>query len=75
MLLHNQTTNHHLKLVTPTPTGIIPQVIILTETLLITRGLYLIKNQISSFDEINISTLNETQNVNSTQRKTGRRRA
>jgi len=44
-------------------------VIILTETLLVTRVLYFIKNKISSFDEINVSTLNEPQNVDSTTEK------
>jgi len=34
---------------------------ILTETLLITRVLYLIENKIYSFDEINVCTLNEPQ--------------
>jgi len=33
------------------------------ETILITRVIYLIKNKISSFDEINIHTLNEPQNA------------
>ena len=32
------------------------------ETVLITRVIYLIKNNISSFDEIKVSTLNEPQN-------------
>ena len=32
------------------------------ETVLITRVIYLIKNKISSFDEIKVSTLNEPQN-------------
>ena len=51
MLLFNQRTNKHLKLKTQTPTRIIHQVMILVQTFLIT------------FDEMNVSALNEPQNI------------
>jgi len=39
------------------------------ETILIGRVIYLIKNKISSFDAINVSTLNEAQKADLTTRK------
>jgi hypothetical protein len=50
---------------------------ILTEILLITTVLCLIKNKIPSFDEIKLSTFNEPQNVVLTKekKKTGKRSA
>jgi hypothetical protein len=75
MLLLHPTTNHHPKLVTPKPTRIIHYVMNLIHTILITIVLCLIKNKISSFDDVNISTLNEPQNIDFDHRnKTGSRR-
>jgi hypothetical protein len=48
------------------PTRIIHYVMILNRTLLITRVLPLIKNNISSFDNVSVSTFNEPQNVDLT---------
>jgi len=62
MLLLHQATNHHLKLVTSTPTTTTHYVMIPLETIFISRVIYLFKNKISSFDEIKVSTLNEPQN-------------
>ena len=53
MPLPHQKTNLHRKLVTQTPTEIMHWVIILIQ---------IYDNKSSSFDEINVSTLNEPQN-------------